>query len=137
MHSFECQNYCLSILAFVSPVFCLGDSQFLDVSASSCSSFCPHQFSDVRGEHNLHFSACLNFISILILATTPVSTIHTIMGVQAALFATKTCVFFLSNFSAGDPFGGVGFGTNIWKAISNFICLQKDVKLCLSPFELR
>ena len=32
---------------------------------------------------------------------------------------------------------GLAFGTNKWNAISNFICLQKDVKLSLSPLKLR
>ena len=43
------------------------------------------------------------------------------------------------NYSILELFSEVSlaFGTNKWNAISNFICLQKDVKLSLSALKLR
>ena len=103
-----------------------------------------HQFPDVRGEHNLH-RASFNFIfnTHFDWPHRLLQDIHTMMGEMGKrtssshFFSFKTCFFFFSGFSAADPFGCLGFGANIWKAISNFIRLQKDVKLSLSPLQSR
>ena len=93
------------------------------MSASSCSAFCAPPIPRCEGEHNLH-SACFNFIF----------NTHFDLFNYCRIFTQwdfKTSFFFFSGFSAADPFGGLGFGTNIWdKYMEAYLQFYLSAKRC-------